>query len=177
VLLGNGDGSFQGAVNYGAGDGPGSVAIGDLNGDDNLDLATANTWYSEVSVLLGNGDGTFQDALNLGGYDDADSVAIGDLNGDGNLDLAVASYYSGGVSVLINKIQAVNNLVTFEPDPSTFEFIPDPVGCPSGFVGKFVFDAALSNISEKGLANLLVEVFELTNENLLLTDIGLIEQG
>ena len=42
VLLGNGDGSFQSAVNYGAGDEPSSVAIGDLNGDGDLDLAVAN---------------------------------------------------------------------------------------------------------------------------------------
>ena len=60
VLLGNGDGSFQSAVNYGAGDGPSSVAIGDLNGDANLDLAVANRYSDNVSVLLGNGDGSFQ---------------------------------------------------------------------------------------------------------------------
>ena len=42
MLLGNGDGTFQAAVNYGAGVGPSSVAIGDLNGDDNPDLAVAN---------------------------------------------------------------------------------------------------------------------------------------
>ena len=100
------------------------------------------------------------------------SVAIGDLNGDGDLDIVTP-----GVSVLINQIQAVNDLVTFEPDPATFEFIVNAAGCPSGFVGKFGFDAALTNISEKGLGNLLVEVVELTNENLLLTDIGLIGQG
>ena len=38
VLLGNGDGTFQAAVNYGAGTG-GPVAVGDFNGDGRLDLA------------------------------------------------------------------------------------------------------------------------------------------
>ena len=33
---------FQGAVNYSTGKGPHSVAIGDLNGDGDLDLAVAN---------------------------------------------------------------------------------------------------------------------------------------
>ena len=91
VLLGNGDGSFQSAVNYGADDGPSSVAIGDLNGDGDLDLAVANRWSANVSVLLGNGDGSFPKRGELRVGDGPCSVAIGDLNGDGDLDLAVAN--------------------------------------------------------------------------------------
>ena len=45
VLLGNGDGTFQAAVNYGAGGGsggfPSSVGVGDFNGDGVPDLAVA----------------------------------------------------------------------------------------------------------------------------------------
>ena len=72
MLLGNGDGSFQSAVNYGAGDEPRSVAIGDLNGDGNPDLAVANVGSDNVSVLLGNGDGSFQSAVNYGAGDGPD---------------------------------------------------------------------------------------------------------
>src|SRR5712692_9857149 len=54
VLLGNGDGSFQGARNFGVGSGPLSVAVGDFNGDGVQDLAVANTSPANVSVLLGN---------------------------------------------------------------------------------------------------------------------------
>jgi FG-GAP-like repeat len=59
VLLGNGDGSFQAPVNYSAGVET-TLALGDLNGDGKLDLASADIFSGEVTVLLGNGDGTFQ---------------------------------------------------------------------------------------------------------------------
>ena len=42
ILLGNGDGTFQAAVNYPAGTNPTSVTVGDFNGDGKLDLAVAN---------------------------------------------------------------------------------------------------------------------------------------
>ena len=56
VFVGNGDGTFQPAVNYAAGTNPGFVAIGDLNQDGALDLAVANDGSSSttISVLLGN---------------------------------------------------------------------------------------------------------------------------
>ena len=88
-------------MNYGAGDWPHSVAIGDLNGDGDPDLAVANRGSDNVSVLLGNGDGTFQSAVNYGAGDGPSSVAIGDLNGDGDPDLAVANWLSDNVSVLL----------------------------------------------------------------------------
>jgi hypothetical protein len=65
-MLGNGDGSFQSALNYGAGLKPFSVAIDDLNVDGAIDLAVVNWSSDNVSVLLGNGDGSFQSALNYG---------------------------------------------------------------------------------------------------------------
>jgi hypothetical protein len=53
VLLGNGNGSFQPAVNYGAGGRPSCAAIGDYNGDGSQDLAVSNYDSGTVSVLLG----------------------------------------------------------------------------------------------------------------------------
>ena len=54
VLLGNGDGSFQAAQNFGAGGSPASVAVGDFNGDGTADLAVANSVSNNVSVLINN---------------------------------------------------------------------------------------------------------------------------
>jgi Concanavalin A-like lectin/glucanases superfamily/FG-GAP-like repeat/PKD domain/Cadherin domain/RTX calcium-binding nonapeptide repeat (4 copies)/FG-GAP repeat len=101
VLLGNGDGTFQSAVNFAAGSGPHSVAVGDFNGDGHQDLATANSGTSDGSVLLGNGDGSFQSAGNFPVAEQfPSSVAVGDFNGDGRQDLAVASL-ANKVSVLL----------------------------------------------------------------------------
>ncbi|PYJ85691.1 MAG: hypothetical protein DME22_08160 [Verrucomicrobia bacterium] len=129
VLLGNGDGTFQAAVNYNAGIGPGSVSVGDLNGDGKTDLAVVNS--GSVSVLLGNGDGTFQSAFNYAAGRTPVSVLVGDFNGDGKPDLAVANNFtSGGVSILLNActsagidltvVRTRSNTVTVSwPFPST----------------------------------------------------------
>jgi hypothetical protein len=101
VLLGNGDGTFQAARNFAAGNRPWSVAVGDFNGDGIPDLAVANSYSNNVSVLLGNGDGTFQAARNFAAGSFPLSVAVGDLNGDGTLDLAVANSGGNNVSVLL----------------------------------------------------------------------------
>ena len=74
-------------------------------------------------------------------------------------------------------MQIINDFLTFDPDPSTYLFTPDTTDCQAGAVGKFSFEAKLTNISEKELSYLHVEVNELTNDNLLLTDNGLIGGG
>jgi len=52
VLLGHGDGTFQAAASFGAGDSPFSVAVADLDGDTFPDLVTANFSSDDVTVLL-----------------------------------------------------------------------------------------------------------------------------
>ena len=102
VLLGNGDGTFQAAVNYLVGAGPDCVAIGDFNGDAVADLAVTNSGNaSGVSILLGNGDGTFQAAANYAADTAPSSIAVADIDGDGKADLVVSHPQSNSVSVLL----------------------------------------------------------------------------
>ncbi len=98
VLLGNGDGTFRTAENYGAGYVLKSVAVGDFNGDGRADLVAAN-YDGNVSVFFGNGDGTFQAAVNYGAGDIMYSVAVGNFNGDGRTDLVTAN--GADVNVLL----------------------------------------------------------------------------
>jgi hypothetical protein len=126
VLLGNGDGTFQAAVNYGAGTQPLEVAVGDFNRDSKLDLAVTNENSDNVSVLLGNGDGTFQVAVNYEVGPSPFGVTVGDFNRDGKLDLAVTNVAGNGqiptgVNVLLGKGDgtfqaAVSYPLDFQPE-------------------------------------------------------------
>jgi hypothetical protein len=101
VLLGNGDGTFQPAVEYPVGDYPTAVWHADFNADGKLDLAVVNLLGDSVSILLGNGDGTFGGATDFAAGTSPDAVAAADFNGDGNLDLAVANNIGETASVLL----------------------------------------------------------------------------
>ncbi|BAY76729.1 hemolysin-type calcium-binding region [Nostoc linckia NIES-25] len=93
--------SFATASNFTVGTGPISIAVGDFNGDSNLDLVAANSTSNKVSVLLGNGTGGFGAASNFTVGTSPQSVTVGDFNGDGNLDLVAANSTSNNVSVLL----------------------------------------------------------------------------
>ena len=88
ILIGNGDGTFQGQKEYAVGFSSQSIVTADFNGDGNLDLAVTNTGSGSISILLGAGDGTFpsQITVPVGQYPTA--LATADLNGDGHPDLA-----------------------------------------------------------------------------------------
>ncbi|MCP5004591.1 MAG: hypothetical protein GY941_11740 [Planctomycetes bacterium] len=73
-------------------------------------------------------------------------------------------------TIFVLEPQIVNNHVTFKPIRSTYKTTHDTTGCPEGFVGKFSFDARLTNISSSSLSNIMIKIAELTNGNLLITD-------
>jgi hypothetical protein len=85
-----------------------NLAVGDLNGDDNLDVVAANPAVivpsaASVSVFLGRADGTFAPAttapVGIPGGSSPFSVTIGDFNGDGKNDVAIADNVAGPIIV------------------------------------------------------------------------------
>jgi hypothetical protein len=79
------------------GDRPGSVALGDFNGDGKLDIAISNFRSGSISVFLNKGDGTFQAPIvsfvqvSAFATGPLGPLAVGDFNQDGKPDLVVAS--------------------------------------------------------------------------------------
>ena len=95
---------------------------------------------------------------------------IGDLDSKANGVISLL----GGLGA--PKIEVINHLVTFDPLNSTYSYTPDTGGCElmtdhgqvdGPFVGKFIFDATLANISNSSLSSIALPVSVLTNGNLL----------
>jgi FG-GAP-like repeat len=92
VFLGNGNGTFGGALDTLTVFAPETVATGDFNGDTRTDLAYGWTFTSQsrgLTVVLGNANGTFTESSTTDGH--PLSIQAAHLNADANLDLAVVS--------------------------------------------------------------------------------------
>jgi hypothetical protein len=140
VLLGLGDGTFQSAVHYAAGERPFAVVTGDFNEDGRPDIAVVNQFSNNVSMFLNNGDGSFQSAVNYDVGTSPTAIAIGDFNGDHHLDLAVANSGSNDVSSLLGDGHG-----GFQALATTLAVGTSPSGIVVGDFGNGLDDIATSN--------------------------------
>lgn len=101
VMLGNGDGTFQPALNYAMTNEPHGLALIDCDGDGDLDVFAACYGASRLARRLNNGDGTLgPDTYFEGGGSGEWALGGGDMNNDAIMDLVVG-LRSGFVSVLL----------------------------------------------------------------------------
>lgn len=102
VRIGVGDGTFTTPASgtFAVGAGPYDLAVGDLNGDQKLDVVAVNNGSSNVSVLLGNGDGTFQGQTTTAvSGTQPTAIILADFNADQKLDFATADQNGNNATV------------------------------------------------------------------------------
>ena len=84
---------------------PYSISIGDLDGDEKLDLITGNLTSNNISIFRNTsvvGAISFASKTEIALGQRIYNVAIGDLNGNGKNDLVTSNYTNNTVSVLRN---------------------------------------------------------------------------
>lgn len=88
----------------GAGSRPTDVALGDLNNDGRLDIATALSGTSAVGELLNQSPNGFAAVSSYASSAAPYGVALGDLNGDGRLDMVTSNYFTSSVDVRLGQL-------------------------------------------------------------------------
>ncbi len=92
-------GQFESPVAINLGTNVYDVAVGDVNGDGRLDLATCNLLANTVTTFLNAGSRRFVQASNVSTGGNTYGIKLADLNGDGRLDLLTSAYTSGQVTL------------------------------------------------------------------------------
>jgi hypothetical protein len=102
VFIGDGQGGFESATSYTAGNSVRGVAGMDLEGDGDIDIVTANRSASNLSIFKNNGDGTLQPAVTMDGNGIQETACVpADANNDGILDLFVGALGSNEMILLL----------------------------------------------------------------------------
>jgi uncharacterized repeat protein (TIGR01451 family) len=92
VWLNNGDGTFTDSGQLLGMAESWSVALGDLDGDGDLDAFVANDSNEPNTVWFNDGTGHFTDSGQTLGTGSSRHIELGDVDGDGDLDAFVANY-------------------------------------------------------------------------------------
>ena len=105
LLLGFGNGTFSLSMKYSTGNNssPRSVAIGDFDNDNKLDIAVDNYGTSSVGVFFGYGNGVFSDQMTFFTSSGSNPYAMitGDFNNDTRLDIALINYDYNFVDIVL----------------------------------------------------------------------------
>ena len=130
---------------------PAGVALADLDGDSDLDLAVTNGGDDTVSILRNNGRGNFVKEPTSPEATDRSpfGVVATDLDGDGDPDLAVTNQNRHDVTILRNNGRANFSQPAFSPEVVDLT----PLGIvASDFDGDTDTDLAVADRSSDGVS-------------------------
>ena len=103
VFLNNGNETFRSVMNFAdvPASHPWSIAVGDFNNDQQLDITIAEWGLDSIGIILGYGNGSFKNPIlySIGSGTRPVFVTVGDFNHDHSLDIISANY--GGDSVAL----------------------------------------------------------------------------
>ncbi|CAF1023077.1 unnamed protein product [Adineta steineri] len=120
LLLGINNGSLQIEIIYPMGydSNPSSLALGDFNNDDKLDIAIVNYGTSILAILIANEMGTFSiQEYSTGDRSNPCSLVINDFNNDNKLDIVVVNFDSGTLGVFLGQGNgSFNNIILHSID-------------------------------------------------------------
>ncbi|CAF2715852.1 unnamed protein product [Rotaria sp. Silwood2] len=107
ILIGNHNGSFQSPITYSTGydSFPHSLAIGDFDKDNQLDIAVANYDTNNIHIFRGYFNGIFasEKSYTIDGNSNPSSVVLADLNNDHQLDMIVANHGTGNLGIFLGQ--------------------------------------------------------------------------
>ncbi|MGL1885508.1 MAG: FG-GAP-like repeat-containing protein [Reichenbachiella sp.] len=105
-------------IDYSTGAKPREVSLGDLNGNNKIDIAVVNFNSNTVSVFENStvikGSVTFNAKIDYATETQPGSISIGDLDNDNKPDLIVTNADSKSVSILRNAIESKSSLTETE---------------------------------------------------------------
>ena len=120
IMQNNGSGVFTKVTPTGivVGTAPSSIAVGDFDGDGNLDLAVANKSSNTVTILRGDGSGTnfTSSTITVTSGSNPSAIVATDLDADGRLDLVVAESNNSRLDIYRGN---GNGTFTFQRNVST----------------------------------------------------------
>ncbi|CAF2195958.1 unnamed protein product [Rotaria magnacalcarata] len=115
IFFGYENGTFQPQITYSTGSRsqPYSVAVGDFNSDDDIDIVAATYGSNSISILIELGNGAFEKVhlFSLGSSRPV-SVTVADLNNDKFLDIIVVNYGTYSIGILLGYGNALFSIQT-----------------------------------------------------------------
>jgi hypothetical protein len=105
IFLSNSNGTFANQTTFSTGydSTPYSLAVGDFNNDNHLDIAVANYGTNNIGILLGYGNGSFENQRTYTTLPKSNpsSIVVGDFNNDHQLDIVVTNNGTGNIGIFL----------------------------------------------------------------------------